>query len=72
MDTIRHIAIVGAGFSGTALAIRLLQLCTEPVRISLLDQHHSFGPGIAYSCRWQNESVCRTTSAFCRLAATTT
>jgi uncharacterized NAD(P)/FAD-binding protein YdhS len=49
MLQLRHIAIVGAGFSGTALAIRLLQLSTEPVRISLLDQHHSFGPGIAYN-----------------------
>lgn len=49
MDTVRHIAIVGAGFSGTALAIRLLQLCTEPVLISLLDQQDSFGPGIAYN-----------------------
>lgn len=48
MDTVRHIAIVGAGFSGTALAIRLLQLCTAPLRISLLEQQDSFGPGIAY------------------------
>lgn len=48
MDTVRHIAIVGAGFSGTALAIRLLQLCTEPLTISLLEQRDQFGPGIAY------------------------
>lgn len=49
MEQRRHIAIVGAGFSGTALAIRLLQLSTEPLRISLLEQHDNFGPGIAYN-----------------------
>ena len=47
---IRTIAIVGAGFSGTAIATRLLR---EPpfgrTRIVLIERSARFGPGVAYA-----------------------
>lgn len=44
----RVIAIVGAGFSGVALAVQLLQQLREPTRIVLLGQPDSYGRGLAY------------------------
>lgn len=47
----RTIAIVGAGFSGTVVAINLLQLAHErPLRILLLDRAQ-IGRGVAYAAR---------------------
>lgn len=43
------IAIVGAGFSGTALVSMLSQFADQPVEIFLFDKSGQFGPGIAYS-----------------------
>jgi uncharacterized NAD(P)/FAD-binding protein YdhS len=48
----RRIAIVGAGFSGTAVALRLLrQRWTTPVEILLADPREEIGAGVAYSTR---------------------
>lgn len=46
----RTIAIVGAGFSGTALAYRLLRSThVVPTRVVLIERAPRFGPGLAYS-----------------------
>ena len=46
----RTIAIVGAGFSGTALAYRLLRSKhAVPTRVVLIERAQRFGPGLAYS-----------------------
>ncbi|HEX6571400.1 MAG TPA: FAD/NAD(P)-binding protein [Steroidobacteraceae bacterium] len=42
------IAIVGAGFSGTALAYRLLQVGDWRGRVVLIERSGRFGPGLAY------------------------
>jgi uncharacterized NAD(P)/FAD-binding protein YdhS len=43
------IAIVGAGFSGTALAIRLLRTASDrPLRVVVIERSGRFGPGLAY------------------------
>jgi uncharacterized NAD(P)/FAD-binding protein YdhS len=42
------IAIIGAGFSGTLLAINLLQQCPPTTRIRLIERASHFGPGQAY------------------------
>jgi uncharacterized NAD(P)/FAD-binding protein YdhS len=48
----RTIAIVGGGFSGTALAIRLLRAqWREPVSIVLVDPRADLGGGVAYARR---------------------
>lgn len=48
----RTIAIVGAGFSGAALAYRLLrQASGMPIRIFLIESSNRFGCGLAYSER---------------------
>ncbi|HYJ42117.1 MAG TPA: FAD/NAD(P)-binding protein [Steroidobacteraceae bacterium] len=51
-----HIAIVGAGFSGTALAINLLKEAAATasprhMRISLVDPRPEIGGGVAYATR---------------------
>ncbi len=43
---IRHVAIIGGGFSGAMLAARLAE---AGVRSSLIDRSGVFGPGLAYS-----------------------
>lgn len=43
------IAIVGAGFSGTLLALHLLRRCPEPARVVLIERNSQFGRGQAYS-----------------------
>lgn len=48
----RTIAIVGAGFSGTALAFRLLRGAhPSPTRVVLIERADHFGRGLAYSER---------------------
>lgn len=42
------IAIIGAGFSGTLLALNLLHQCPGSVRIRLIERATQFGPGLAY------------------------
>lgn len=43
-----RIAIVGAGFSGTALAATLHRFARQPLEIILLDKSGEFGAGFAY------------------------
>lgn len=45
----KHIAIIGAGFSGTMLTVHLLRHTTYPLVISLLEQTGRFAEGVAYS-----------------------
>jgi uncharacterized NAD(P)/FAD-binding protein YdhS len=43
------IAIIGAGFSGTLLALHLLRLVPRGTHITLIERHRQFGLGQAYS-----------------------
>ena len=45
----RTIAIIGAGFSGTATAVHLLRRARAPVRIVLIDDQPETAAGLAYS-----------------------
>jgi uncharacterized NAD(P)/FAD-binding protein YdhS len=48
----RRIAIVGAGFSGTSLAIQLLrQASPVPLHVTLIDPREETGAGVAYAAR---------------------
>lgn len=48
----RTVAIIGAGFSGTTLAIQLLrQADSAPLRIVLVDPREEIGAGVAYATR---------------------
>jgi uncharacterized NAD(P)/FAD-binding protein YdhS len=43
------IGIVGAGFSGTLLALHLLRRCPADTRVILIERNARFGPGAAYA-----------------------
>jgi hypothetical protein len=43
------IAVIGAGFSGTLLALHLLRRCPDAVRIHLIERRPRFGRRLAYS-----------------------
>ena len=43
------VAIVGAGFSGTLLALHLLRQAETPVRVILIERNAQFGRGAAYA-----------------------
>jgi uncharacterized NAD(P)/FAD-binding protein YdhS len=43
------IAVIGAGFSGTLLALHLLRRCAPPTRLVLIERNSQFGRGLAYS-----------------------
>jgi uncharacterized NAD(P)/FAD-binding protein YdhS len=43
------IAIVGAGFSGTLLALHLLRRCPPPTKLVLIERSSQFGRGLAYA-----------------------
>ena len=43
------IAVIGAGFSGTLLALHLLRRCAPSTRIVLIERNSQFGRGQAYS-----------------------
>lgn len=49
MQTEPHVAIVGGGFSGAAVAIHLLRLAPAGVRVTLLEPREVPGAGVAYS-----------------------
>jgi uncharacterized NAD(P)/FAD-binding protein YdhS len=51
MNTPRHIAIIGGGFSGTMTAVNLARLCAAPVRLTLINYGYPQGRGVAYSTR---------------------
>jgi uncharacterized NAD(P)/FAD-binding protein YdhS len=50
----RTIAIIGAGFSGTATAVHLLERARSPTRIVLLDDQPDIAAGLAYSAEQQD------------------
>lgn len=45
----RHIAIVGAGFTGSLLAAHLLRTAPAPLVVHLIEAGHPTGAGLAYS-----------------------
>ena len=45
----RHIAIVGAGFSGSLLAVHLLRRSLAEDRIYLIERNAAFGRGLTYA-----------------------
>jgi uncharacterized NAD(P)/FAD-binding protein YdhS len=47
--TQQTIAIIGAGFSGTLLALHLMRQCSPQTRIILIERNEHFGRGAAYS-----------------------
>lgn len=47
----RHIAIVGAGFSGSLLAVHLLARADSATHVTLIERHPPFGTGLAYRTR---------------------
>ncbi|HEY1110894.1 MAG TPA: FAD/NAD(P)-binding protein, partial [Opitutaceae bacterium] len=48
---VRHIAIIGGGFSGTIAAVNLGRLSQSPLRVTLINRGYPAGRGIAYSTR---------------------
>lgn len=48
---LRHIAIIGGGFSGTMAAVNLARLSESPLRITLVNHGYPSGRGIAYGTR---------------------
>ena len=48
-DDCQTIAIIGAGFSGTLLALHLLRQSETPIRILLIERNAQFGRGPAYA-----------------------
>jgi uncharacterized NAD(P)/FAD-binding protein YdhS len=44
-------AVVGAGFSGIAVAVQLLRRLEGPARVCLINRTHRFGRGMAYGTR---------------------
>jgi uncharacterized NAD(P)/FAD-binding protein YdhS len=45
----RSVGIVGAGFTGTMLAVHLIELSRVPLRVILFDRTATFGNGTAYA-----------------------
>ncbi|MEO6003323.1 MAG: FAD/NAD(P)-binding protein [Opitutus sp.] len=45
------VAVVGAGFSGTALTINLLRRAVAPLRVLLVERKPPFGGGVAYGTK---------------------
>jgi uncharacterized NAD(P)/FAD-binding protein YdhS len=45
----RRIGIIGAGFTGTLLAIHLMRLAEVPTHLFLAERRGDFGRGLAYS-----------------------
>lgn len=48
------IAIIGAGFSGSLVAVHLLKSANRPLIIKLIERRHDMGKGIAYSTNTTN------------------
>ena len=48
-DTPTTIAIVGAGFSGSLVAVHLLKIAQRPLLIKLIERDRDIGKGVAYS-----------------------
>jgi uncharacterized NAD(P)/FAD-binding protein YdhS len=43
------VAVIGAGFSGTLVALHLLRQCPPGIRVHLIEKNSRFGRGLAYS-----------------------
>src|ERR1700744_5915598 len=50
----RRFAIIGGGFTGTALTIELLRRVSTPLEILLIDRRGHFGRGLAYGTQDDN------------------
>jgi uncharacterized NAD(P)/FAD-binding protein YdhS len=50
----RTIAIIGAGFSGTATAVHMLRRARTPLRVVLIDDRPEMAAGLAYSANQQD------------------
>ncbi len=61
-DPISSVVIIGAGLSGTALAVQLLREEGAPVRVTLLERRTSAGEGLAY-CTQEEAHLLNTTNA---------
>jgi uncharacterized NAD(P)/FAD-binding protein YdhS len=48
---IRHLAVVGGGFSGTMTAVNLARLSEAPLRVTVINHGYPQGRGVAYSTR---------------------
>ncbi len=49
MSTVKTIAIIGGGFSGTLTAVNLARFSDSPLRIYLINRGYPVGRGVAYS-----------------------
>lgn len=47
----KHIAIIGGGFSGTMAAVNLARLAALPLRVTIINHGYPSGRGIAYGTR---------------------
>ena len=47
----KHVVIIGGGFSGCLTAVNLSRLSTGPLKITIINQGYPLGRGIAYSTR---------------------
>ncbi len=47
----KHVVIIGGGFSGCATAINLSRFSTGPLKITIINHEYPLGRGIAYSTR---------------------
>lgn len=47
----KHIGIIGGGFSGTLTAVNLCRLSEGPLKISIINNGYPLGRGVAYSTR---------------------
>src|SRR6185369_12011659 len=45
----RTVGIIGAGFSGTMLAVHLIEMSSTPLKVILFDKSSSFAKGPAYA-----------------------
>ncbi len=45
----KHIAVIGAGYSGVIFAMHMVKTAPYPVHVTLIERREAFGEGIAYS-----------------------
>lgn len=50
MQEPKQVVIVGAGYSGSLVAVNLLRQSQRAFKITLIEQRHPFGRGLAYRC----------------------